>query len=190
MKDIIRILSEAGYVEDKTVTQLFSDTRLLFHDNVWPAYRHLLQRAGLLPLRLLRRQVGGGRADPAPGRAFIGKNADCEDQRERPDRHDPLLREHPVGDTDQETINAGIIARILGNDWGFWRSVTANLKLTAEMLDGYAGLTDEDRRVVRERIGQLQQLIDAQPKSLRWKLRSNVGDRVKWYKDVEELMNR
>jgi hypothetical protein len=29
--------------------------------------------------------------------------------------------------------------------------------------------------------------IDQEPKSLAWRLRSRVGDRVKWYKDVDEV---
>jgi hypothetical protein len=28
--------------------------------------------------------------------------------------------------------------------------------------------------------------VDRQPKSTAWKIRSKVGDRVKWYQDVEE----
>ena len=30
-----------------------------------------------------------------------------------------LLREHPVGDADNETINAKVITSTLGNDWGY-----------------------------------------------------------------------
>ncbi|MGB9641288.1 MAG: hypothetical protein ACPL4H_10270, partial [Anaerolineales bacterium] len=38
-KDISRLMAELGYEEDKTVTQLFSESRLLFHD---PLYgRHI-----------------------------------------------------------------------------------------------------------------------------------------------------
>jgi hypothetical protein len=101
-----------------------------------------------------------------------------------------LLREHPIGDTDTETINAGIIARTLADDWGFWRTVTGNLKLLDQELDHYSGLATENRQVVHQRILELRKRIDDQPKTLRWKLRSNIGERVKWYKDVEELMHR
>jgi len=40
---------------------------------------------------------------------------------------------------------------------------------------------------VHARIKELQDRIDAEPKTLRWKARAQVGERVKWYKDVEEL---
>ncbi|HEY5669235.1 MAG TPA: hypothetical protein VIS10_04505 [Anaerolineales bacterium] len=101
-----------------------------------------------------------------------------------------LLREHPIGEGDRETVNAEVIASTLGDDWGFWRTVTGNLNLLDQMLDQYTGLKDEDRQVVRERIHQLQVRIESQPKTVKWKLRSRIGERVKWYKDVEELMHR
>jgi hypothetical protein len=29
--------------------------------------------------------------------------------------------------------------------------------------------------------------VEAEPKSMAWRLRARVGDRVKWYKDVDEV---
>ena len=101
-----------------------------------------------------------------------------------------LLREHPVGNSDDETINAAGIGRLAANDWGLWRTLTDNLAHTSERLDQYPQLTDDDRRVVRDRIIALLNHIESQPKTMRWKVRSAVGDRVKWYKDVEELAHR
>jgi hypothetical protein len=51
-------------------------------------------------------------------------------------------------------------------------------------------LSAADRQVVRQRIDELQDRIEKQPKTVRWKMRARVGERVKWYKDVEELMHR
>ncbi len=98
-----------------------------------------------------------------------------------------LLREHPIGDTDKETINAEVIARLLGNDWGFWRTVTGNLKLLDEKLQQYGKLSKEDRQIVHDRIQELEQRIEAAPKTMRWKARARIGERVKWYRDVEEM---
>jgi hypothetical protein len=98
-----------------------------------------------------------------------------------------LLREHPIGESDGEAVNGTVIARILGNDWGFWRTVTGNLKLLEEQLDRYDRLSEEDRRIVRERIQELMERIEAEPKTLRWKARARIGEKMKWYKDVEEL---
>ena len=84
-------------------------------------------------------------------------------------------------------MNATLIAHTLGNDWGFWRTVTGNLKLLDEQLDRYDRLSAEDRRIVRERIQELMERIEAEPKTLRWKARARIGEKMKWYKDVEEL---
>lgn len=54
-KDIVRVLTELGYVEDKAVSQLFSEFRLLFHDPVYG--RHIdiffnkLDFSHVLPLK-------------------------------------------------------------------------------------------------------------------------------------------
>ena len=190
-KDIVRVLADLGYQEDKAVSQLFSEFRLLFHD---PAYgRHIdiffnkLDFSHILPLK--------GRLEAEtltlPLAELLLEKMQIAQINEK-DLIDTimLLREHPIGDTDNETINAGIICPLLGNDWGFWRTVTGNLKLTDGYMDNYAQLTADDRQVVRQRIGELMQRIEAYPKSSKWKLRARVGERVKWYKDVEELANR
>jgi hypothetical protein len=99
-----------------------------------------------------------------------------------------LLRERPIGDTDKGMINAGVIARTLANDWGFWRTVTGNLQVLNEHMDEYLRLSADDRSVVHGRIRELQERIEKEPKSVRWKARGRIGERVKWYKDVEELL--
>ncbi|MBS7621195.1 hypothetical protein KEJ32_03670 [Candidatus Bathyarchaeota archaeon] len=39
-----------------------------------------------------------------------------------------LLREHEIGETDDEKINSAYIAKLLSDDWGFYHTVTTNLK--------------------------------------------------------------
>ncbi len=38
-----------------------------------------------------------------------------------------------------------------------------------------------------EQVRTLLERIEAAPKGLGWKLRSKIGDRKKWYRDVGEL---
>lgn len=190
-RDIMRLLPELGYEEDKMVTRLFSESRLLFHDPVYG--RHIdiffdkLDFSHTLPLK--------GRLEAEtltlPLAELLLEKMQIAQINEK-DVIDTimLLREHPIGDSDQETINSSIICNLLANDWGFWRTVTGNLRLTHEYLDHYNQLSQEDRRVVRARINELLERIEATPKTSRWKLRARVGERIKWYKDVEELANR
>src|SRR5574341_1509521 len=188
VRDIRRILMELGYEEDKQVTQLFGDRRMLFHD---PAFgRHADVFFNVLDFCHTINFVGRLEAEEltVPLAELLLEKMQIVQINEK-DLIDSimLLREHPIGDTDKETINALVIARILGNDWGFWRTVTGNLKLLDEELARYAGLSDEDRQVVHSRIKELQDRIEAEPKTLRWKARARIGEKVKWYKDVEEL---
>jgi len=187
-KDIIRVLTELGYQEDKQVTQLFGDKRMIFHD---PAFgRHIDVFFNTLEFCHLISFVGRLEVEQytLPLAELLLEKMQIVQINEK-DLIDSimLLREHPLGDTDLETINASLVTHILSNDWGFWRTVTGNLKLLDEKLGQYVSLTDQDRAVVHERIGDLLQRIDTSPKSLRWKARSKIGERMKWYKVVEEL---
>jgi hypothetical protein len=40
---------------------------------------------------------------------------------------------------------------------------------------------------VNQRLDEIWTRIEAQPKSLRWKVRARVGDRVSWYQLPEEV---
>ncbi len=190
-KDIQRIFRELGYEEDKTVTQLFGDSRMLFHD---PAFgRHIDIFFNELKFSHSVNFVNRLEVDDwtLPLAELVLEKMQIFQINEK-DLIDTimLLREHPVGDSDDETVNAGIIARTLASDWGYWRTVTGNLKLTDEMLQKYQELSVEDRTIVHERIEELKKRIESEPKTLKWKARAAIGEKKKWYRDVEELMDR
>jgi hypothetical protein len=98
-----------------------------------------------------------------------------------------LLLEFPLGDADRDTINMDRIARICAKDWGWWRTLTMNLGKVRQMAEHYAQLTDEETARVASQVQAALDRIDAEPKSMSWKLRAKVGDRKKWYRDVGEL---
>lgn len=98
-----------------------------------------------------------------------------------------LLLEHPLADDDHNGVNADRIAAMTAADWGLWRTTTMNLAKTAEFALAAGELGLAERQVVVARSGELRGAIDRRPKSLSWKMRSRVGDRVKWYTDVEEM---
>ena len=190
-KDILRVIPELGYEEDKQVTQLFGDRRMLFHD---PAFgRHIDVFFNELDFSHKINFVGRleVETETLPLAELLLEKMQIFQINEK-DLIDSimLLREHPIGNTDQETIHIQVITRSLSNDWGFWRTVTGNLKLLHEMVEHYhgqAGLTDEDRQVVHNRIEELERQIDESPKTIRWKTRAAIGEKVRWYKVVEEL---
>jgi len=99
-----------------------------------------------------------------------------------------LFASHPVGETEQETINGKYISDIMSKDWGFYYTTTLNLGKIRKGLERYKDLfTAKDNKNIEERITQLEGMIENAPKSLKWKARAAIGPRVQWYNDVEEV---
>lgn len=98
-----------------------------------------------------------------------------------------LLLEHPPGDTDKETINIKLAAQLCANDWGLWRTTTMNLDKVKQLAHHYTQLTPEQKSRVESQVDTILSRLNAEPKPLAWRLRDRVGDRVKWYKDVDEV---
>jgi hypothetical protein len=98
-----------------------------------------------------------------------------------------LLLEHPLGNKDKETINIRRIAELCAKDWGLWRTTTMNLEKVGALAAGYDQLGGEQKTQVVAKVKQALERIEAEPKSMAWRLRARVGDRVKWYKDVDEV---
>ena len=98
-----------------------------------------------------------------------------------------LLLEHPLGDIDKETINIKRVAELCSTDWGLWRTTTMNLDKVRQLAQGYRQLKDEQKAHIESQVSAALERIDQEPKSLAWRLRARVGDRVKWYKEVDEV---
>jgi len=96
-----------------------------------------------------------------------------------------LLREHEVGVTDRETVNARYVANILSDDWGFYYTVTTNLMKVKELLPKYNALTEGDKTDVTSKIDKILRVVEGNPKSLKWKMRASVGTKKIWYKKVD-----
>lgn len=98
-----------------------------------------------------------------------------------------LLLEHPLGDEDEETINIQHIAELCSNDWGLWRTTTMNLDKVHRLAQDYEQLTVEQKAKIEAQVKTTLARLEQEPKSLAWRLRARVGDRVKWYKEVDEV---
>lgn len=98
-----------------------------------------------------------------------------------------LLLEHPLGDADAETINIQRAAGLCANDWGLWRTTTMNLDKVKQLAHGYPQLSADQKAKVESQVDEILTRLQDEPKPLAWRLRDRVGDRVKWYKDVDEV---
>jgi hypothetical protein len=98
-----------------------------------------------------------------------------------------LLADHALSDDDSDTegISLPRVRSVLGKDWGFCHTVLRNTQKVAalwsqEPLPGAA-------RDVAAQVAALQQAIEDAPKSRAWRLRSRLGERVRWYETPEEV---
>jgi hypothetical protein len=85
-------------------------------------------------------------------------------------------------------LDADRFASLLAGDWGWWRTVTGNL----EKLPALAGEKPEllPPGAPYDPLAQAAQLLElgrSVPKSMKWKVRAGVGDRVRWYELPEEV---
>jgi len=99
-----------------------------------------------------------------------------------------LLREHLVGEEEKETVNCGYIAKLLADDWGFYHTTTTNLGKVRNFLSELTTLTEQDREDVTSKINETLKRVEAEPKTLRWRMRARVGTSRKWYREVEEVV--
>jgi hypothetical protein len=98
-----------------------------------------------------------------------------------------LLMEHSLGNDDHEAINIKRVAELCASDWGLWRTTTMNLNKVRSLAQGYDQLSAENKARIDTQVKSALARIDEEPKALAWRLRARVGDRVKWYKDVDEV---
>ena len=92
---------------------------------------------------------------------------------------------HPVSSGDGSAIEGDFIAGMCAKDWGLWRTSKATIERCQGNLAGY-NLGAEASGLIRERLDVLWKMVDEAPKSAKWRLRSRVGDRVRWYDEPEE----
>ena len=106
-----------------------------------------------------------------------------------------LLADHPLapagrlvaspdGDGSPGPIDLVRIRSVLAGDWGFCHTAERNLRAVAELW-AQAPIPGAPYPVDAQAAALLGE-IDAAPKSIGWKARARVGERVRWYEIPEE----
>lgn len=96
-----------------------------------------------------------------------------------------LLGHEPANRDGQGLLNITYVTEVCRQDWGFYTTVTDNLKNTSSLLEDI--LSDaRHRQLVADRIGTLITDLDAAPKSRGWSRRAKIGRRKKWYETPDE----
>jgi len=106
------------------------------------------------------------------------------------DAHDivHLLAGLPLGSGAQAAIDTDRFGKLLGADWGWWRTVTGSLEKLPALVAERPGLVPPGAPYdPLAQARELRGVAENAPKSMKWKLRANMGDRVRWYELPEEV---
>jgi hypothetical protein len=97
-----------------------------------------------------------------------------------------LLRAHDITEGEgKNKLNSKLIATKLASDWGFWYTVTTNLKVLKNCVAVDQKLNLDEKEDLTAKADALRAAIDNEPKSTGWKMRSVIGTKRKWYNPVE-----
>lgn len=168
-------LADLGYVPDKEFNALHGHQRLLHYDRT--NRRQLdtfLDRVHMCHTLELKDRLGLHELTLPPADLLLSKLQVVE------------TNERDLKDTLALLLDADIdddrVARVCAGDWGWWRTATEVL----ERAVAYAEQENVEPLAVRRRVQALLTRIDEEPKSLRWRARARVGERVRWYELPEE----
>jgi hypothetical protein len=183
-KAVLAFFPSLGYEANDRFNLMQGDTRLYFFDNDHnrqvDVFIDAIKMSHVIDLR--------GRLDheglcASPSDLLLSKLQIYEVNRKDLVDVTALLLDHPVASGSHEAIDAEYIARVTAEDWGLYRTLQVNIEKLSSTLDDL----DVDRDLVRARLAEIWKAIEAKSKPLKWRLRAQVGDRVKWYELPEEV---
>jgi hypothetical protein len=179
-----KLFGSLGYEGDRRFNTLNGHQRLLYLDGVNGRQIDIfIDRMKMCHVIELADRLGGDDACLTPADLLLSKLQVFEVNMKDLVDSIALLLDHPIADHDDDAINATYLARLLSQDWGLYRTMQLN---TARIRETARGLP-VDADTVNQRLDELWARTEAHPKSLKWRLRAKVGDRMSWYELPEEV---
>jgi len=183
------LLTERGYDPDKNFNALYGNKQLYFaHGNTGLAIDVLIDKLHMCHTlefsdRLRRMPYTLDAVD-----LLMSKLQIVELNEKDADDCLRLLVTFPLEESDDPgAIDVRVFRSLVGDDWGWWRTVTLNLDRIAALLDDGARPAIEGGRLdARAQLRALGEVAESAPKSRRWKMRARIGERKRWYDVPEE----
>ena len=183
------LLSERGYDPDKNFNALYGNKQLYFaHAGTGLAIDVLVDKLHMCHTlefadRLTRMPYTLDAVD-----LLMSKLQIVELNEKDADDCLRLLVTFPLEDSDDAgAIDLRVFRDLVGDDWGWWRTVTLNLDRITALLDGGTRAAIEGGKLdARTQLRSLTDVAESAPKSRRWKMRARIGERKRWYDVPEE----
>ena len=174
-----------GYEANERFNLMQGDRRLYFydadHNRQVDIFIDIIQMSHVIDLR---GRLDGEGPCASPSDLLLSKLQIYEVNRKDLVDLTALLLDHPIAKkADDECIDCAYVAGVAAGDWGMYRTLQVNIVKLRQTLEEL----DVDRDLVRSRLDELWSAVESRPKPLKWKLRAQVGDRVRWYELPEEV---
>jgi hypothetical protein len=182
------MFTEIGWEENMNVLRLFGDKRRIFYHPELPLHSDVF----LDKLRFCHEIDFRGRLElDSPtipvADLLLEKLQIVEINRKDLVDLMVLLCQYGVAEAGDATdcIDGSRVAGLTSRDWGWWRTATLNIRKAHDFAADF--LSGEEAMRVKAGLDALMSLIASKPKSFAWRLRSTVGERMRWYREVEEV---
>lgn len=184
-KEVTQLLQGLGYVPDREFNTLYGHRRLYFAD---PGNERqvdvFVDEANLCHHIDLRSRLETASLTLAPADLALLKLQVVETNEKDYLDLCAIFADHELTE-DDTGVNCKYIAGLSASDWGLWRTIGIVAGRTEDFALRLSGFGAADR--VADRLRRLRSKLDTVPKSRRWKLRSRVGERKRWYELPEEV---
>jgi len=96
-----------------------------------------------------------------------------------------LLHDQPINDGSAQSIDPAYLEELWSADWPLWRTcgdTIGKIRASAREL-----LDESATSIVLAKVSRLEAVHAAGRRTLAWRIRSRVGDRIRWYELPEEV---
>jgi len=183
-----KLLTAEGYLPDRFFNGLHGESRLYFQapDGRW-SVDVVIDELTMSHRLDLRGRLGGPAATITLADLLLSKLQVWEINIKDLGDSLCLLADHGLcdDDSDPDAISLQRVRNVLGADWGFCHTTERNLgKLAEQWAEMPVPTAAYD---VAGQIKSLRQAIEEAPKTRGWRMRSRIGERVRWYQLPEEV---
>jgi hypothetical protein len=94
-----------------------------------------------------------------------------------------LMRSHELTQDDSvaDRINARYVSSLCKDDWGIYKTFTMTIDRASEYLP-HVEMEESEKAEVLLKLRRVREEIEQVPKTLKWKMRSKIGERQPWYR--------
>lgn len=182
-----QFFSDRGYQADQSFNLLNGDRRQLYHDPInnrqVDIFIHEFAMCHKFPLSD-RLPVDGLAALPAE--LFLSKAQIVQlNEKDLVDLA-ALLLNCPAGTDDLGKINLDVVCELTRKDWGFFHTIQRSLQALRSFIKSL-DIPAELHDLLEKRVVVIESALENAPKTAKWKARASLGERVRWYDEVEEV---